>query len=303
MNDKIQYYNDLMKLTYGDAINKLLSLHGASTDDYYREQSYNRFFNQEIKSITKGKFTRTADGLYCHHIDEDKYLNLSDINYIRKNNYPFELQRKERLVFCDLFEHLILHALIAKETNGKFGFPGYITYISPMIEDWFIAQNQPLGKEWMMNCYHRAYLNPKEAQDVLDSVKLILPKRCIDKINEIDQEIEEFNRQRESFLKAKKEWENGREEREKKERIQLRIRQENEEKIKINKFYEKYPKFKELNIQINTPRKRLLSMLYELKYDKSFATKKDFETFKLSAFREDILQELYRTILLTSSNK
>ncbi len=29
MNDKIQYYNDLMKLTYGDAINKLLSLHGA----------------------------------------------------------------------------------------------------------------------------------------------------------------------------------------------------------------------------------------------------------------------------------
>ena len=35
-------------------------------DDYYREKSYERFLNNEIKHITKGKYSRTNDGVFCN---------------------------------------------------------------------------------------------------------------------------------------------------------------------------------------------------------------------------------------------
>ena len=54
--------------TYSQAVAYLLNKYGAVTDDYYKEKSYTRFLNGEIKSITKGKYTRSSEGLYCHHI-------------------------------------------------------------------------------------------------------------------------------------------------------------------------------------------------------------------------------------------
>src|SRR5699024_11101712 len=102
----------------------LLQKYGHALDDYYREASYVRFMQGEIKNITKGKYSRTSEGLYCHHIDEIKILKISDQSFIKRDNIPFRHQKRERLIYCDLIEHTILHVLITKETSNEFGLPG-----------------------------------------------------------------------------------------------------------------------------------------------------------------------------------
>lgn len=108
-----------MELSYLDAVNILLKKYGGSIEDYFKEQSYNRFLNGETKSISKGKISRTNEGLYFHHIDENRYLNLSNLGFIKVQKPPFSVQQKDRLVYCDLIEHIILHTLITKETKKK----------------------------------------------------------------------------------------------------------------------------------------------------------------------------------------
>src|SRR5699024_44551 len=117
---KLEEYKNLLTKTYDEAVEYLLQKYGPATDDYYREKSYERFLSGKIKSITKGDYTRTSEGLFCHHIDEKEALNLSNVFFIKNFKYSFELQKKERLVFCDLIEHTILHVLISKETIFKF---------------------------------------------------------------------------------------------------------------------------------------------------------------------------------------
>src|SRR5690606_10185794 len=109
--------------------------------------SYQRFINGEIKTITKGKAARTSEGLYCHHIDEIKWLKISDQYFVKKYNIPFETQRKSRLVYCDLVEHTILHVLIAKETSFEYGNSEYVIYLKPEIEEWYLDERIP-NLEW-----------------------------------------------------------------------------------------------------------------------------------------------------------
>ena len=78
---KYNEYSQLLDATYSQAVAYLLNKYGAVTDDYYKEKSYTRFLNGEIKSISKGKYTRASEGLYCHHISEDKFQNLSKIHF------------------------------------------------------------------------------------------------------------------------------------------------------------------------------------------------------------------------------
>ncbi|MFS0938019.1 hypothetical protein [Enterococcus casseliflavus] len=136
-------YEFLLTLSYEEATQHLLNKHGAVSDDYFRESSYERFLKGEIKSITKGKYSKTSDGLYCHHIDENKYSNMSKLPVIKRYKYPFESQKKERLTYCDLLEHLILHALIIKETKGTYGVSGYKGYLYPDAENWYVKNNEP----------------------------------------------------------------------------------------------------------------------------------------------------------------
>ena len=58
-------YLDLQSKTYAEAVDFLLQKYGPAQDDYFREKSYQRFMNREIKSISKGKISRTHEGLYC----------------------------------------------------------------------------------------------------------------------------------------------------------------------------------------------------------------------------------------------
>lgn len=175
--EKLNTYRELLSKSYEEAVNILLEKYGPSTDDYFRESSYEKFLRGENKSIAKGKYARTKEGLYCHHIDEDKHLKLADNQYIRKYEYPFELQKKDRLVYCDLFEHAILHALIAKETDFQLGFPGYTHHILPNIEDWFLRKEIP-RVEWRKNCYDKAYLSPEDTFKLIGEINKLLGKEA-----------------------------------------------------------------------------------------------------------------------------
>lgn len=92
---RYEYYEDLLSKSYEDVVEFFLQKYGLAQDDYFREKSYKKFMNNEIKSITKGKISRTSEGLYCHHIDEDKMLKISDINFVKK--MKFRLTTKEKI--------------------------------------------------------------------------------------------------------------------------------------------------------------------------------------------------------------
>lgn len=164
------YYLELLNLNYDEVVANLLEKYGPAKDDYYRESSYKRFLNGEIKSITKGKYTRTSEGLYCHHIYENQYEKMADKDYIKRQKIPHEFQRKENLVYCNLIEHAILHAIIAKETQNKFGIKGLQTYMLDSIRDWYVYGIKPL-QEWELNCYARSFVEEDQADFIIASIK------------------------------------------------------------------------------------------------------------------------------------
>ncbi len=79
--------------------------------------------------------------MYVHHIDEDKAIMLSTVEIIKKFNYPFEWQKAERLVYCDLLEHLLLHIKIQEFPHPKkwlghdVGIEGSLNFIIPELND------------------------------------------------------------------------------------------------------------------------------------------------------------------------
>jgi len=120
------------------------------------------------------RVTRTKDGLYVHHKYEDYAIMLGNPEYAKKN--PYEWQKKENLVYCNLLEHLLLHLLIceypAKDKNEyeQVGIGGVVNFIVPELNDVYSGFLSKLS--WQQNC-HRAILNHKD-------VYLLLLKRYKD---------------------------------------------------------------------------------------------------------------------------
>lgn len=189
-------YNYLLSISYDEAVEFLLHKYGTAQDDYFREKSYERFFKNEIKKITKGKFSRSIDGLECHHIDEDKFLYMTNENSIKAQKIPFEYHQKEKLVFCDVIEHAILHVLIAKETSLTFGSTGYITFLRPKIQDWYLDKIIPQKSKHHITCYHKAYIKPEEASVLLGRMDKILfieeEKKQQKKLEEEEKKLEKI---------------------------------------------------------------------------------------------------------------
>lgn len=161
-----------LEKSYASYCDYLINKYGVASDDYYSEVSYNRFKEGTIKSLQKKKISRTQEGLYCHHIDENKQILISRQNAIKQFDIPFEFQKKDRLVYCDLIEHGILHVLIAKESveqgtignNDQFvGINGYIDFIRPNIVEWLIERKVP-STQWMINCRNSILLPLKDAE-------------------------------------------------------------------------------------------------------------------------------------------
>ena len=56
--DTYQHYINLLNMSYDEVIVLLNKQYGKVTDNYYKEKSYNKFLNGEIKFISKGSFLR-----------------------------------------------------------------------------------------------------------------------------------------------------------------------------------------------------------------------------------------------------
>lgn len=93
--------NTELSMNYYDLCNYLKRKYGNALYDY--------FSTPECKSRNP-KIGRGIEGLYCHHIDEDKGSDLS--GPVSSQRQPFEWQKADRLVYCNLLEHLILHLKI-----------------------------------------------------------------------------------------------------------------------------------------------------------------------------------------------
>ena len=76
----------------------------------------NYFTNESYTSKTQ-KIGRGNEGLYIHHIDEDKGIMLSTKEFAQLS--PFEWQKADRLVYCNLLEHLVLHIKIVEYPQPK----------------------------------------------------------------------------------------------------------------------------------------------------------------------------------------
>lgn len=170
---KYNYYINLLNSTYEDAVKQLIEKHGEVIDDYYREKSYAKFLNGEIKTIARGKYSKTGEGLYCHHTLETKYENISDKKFIAHFKYPYEYHKKENLVYCDLIEHLILHTLIGKETNGVRGVRGIVAHIMPTVQDWYVYDDIPTAI-WEQLCRERAFLPESYIQKIFIEIGYLL---------------------------------------------------------------------------------------------------------------------------------
>lgn len=97
--------------------------------------------------------TRTNEELLCHHIDEDKAIMLCNDKFAANN--PFEYQKADRLVYCNLLEHLLLHVKIAENPspdaneNELPGIGGVINFICKDLND--IYSGKEFADEWRKN--------------------------------------------------------------------------------------------------------------------------------------------------------
>lgn len=135
-------YEKMLSMSYDDIVKLLMKKYGTAKHDYFTDR----------ECTLKNKLvSRTAEGLFCHHIDEDKAIMLSNDEYAARN--PFEYQKKNRLVYCNLLEHLLLHVKIAEEPrnpdaneNELPGIGGAINYLCKQLNDIY-AGKEP-AEEW-----------------------------------------------------------------------------------------------------------------------------------------------------------
>jgi hypothetical protein len=134
-----------MAMTYNELVEYLLKKYGKAQYDYFSTAS--------CKSKNP-KVTRTKEGLYCHHIDEDKAIMLSTDKFAINN--PFEYQKADRLVYCNVLEHLMLHIKIFEEPKHEKanameiqGLGGVINFICPQMND-FYGGKEP-SQDWRVS--------------------------------------------------------------------------------------------------------------------------------------------------------
>ncbi len=135
------FYEPMLKMSYPDIVSALLEKYGAAKHNYFKDAN----------CTTKNpQVTRTSEGLYCHHIDEDKAIMLSNDKFAAAN--PFDYQKANRLVYCNLLEHLLLHVKIAENPNVQAnenelpGIGGAINFICKDLND--IYSGKKFTEDW-----------------------------------------------------------------------------------------------------------------------------------------------------------
>lgn len=142
--DGTSYYESMLKMSYQDIVSALLKKYGSAKHNYFKDTACK----------TKNSLvTRTNEGLFCHHIDEDKAIMLCNDKFAVNN--PIEYQKADRLVYCNLLEHLLLHVKIAENPspdaneNELPGIGGAIDFICKDLND--IYSGKEFSDEWRKN--------------------------------------------------------------------------------------------------------------------------------------------------------
>lgn len=133
-------------MSYIDLCHYLTQKYGAIDEPFYKDTDYHNGSNTTIR--------RSHDGLYIHHIDENKFIMLSNTEYIKMQNAPYECQLPDHLVYCNTLEHIILHWKIYKEYNNRpdkpiitvngitapvqLGIGGIFNYIVPLLNERYL---------------------------------------------------------------------------------------------------------------------------------------------------------------------
>lgn len=142
--DGTSYYESMLKMSYQDIVSALLKKYGSAKHNYFKDTAC---------KIKNPLVTRTNEGLFCHHIDEDKAIMLCNDKFAANN--PFEYQKADRLVYCNLLEHLLLHVKIAENPNPDAnenelpGIGGAINFICKELND--IYSGKEFADEWRKN--------------------------------------------------------------------------------------------------------------------------------------------------------
>ena len=130
---KSEEVNKELAMSYKELVNYLIKKYGKAQGDY--------FVNESCKTKNRN-ISRSKEGLLIHHIDEDKAIMLSDSRWAVNN--PFEYQKADRLVYCNILEHLILHIKIVEEPTPKGarlledeGIGGAVNFICPQLNDFY----------------------------------------------------------------------------------------------------------------------------------------------------------------------
>lgn len=67
-------------------------------------------------------------------------------------------------------------------------------------------------------------------------------------------------------------------------------------KERIKEFYRHFPYFEEMNIRFDTPRSKVLSMLYDLKYHTVYTSKKELDSAMKPYIKDQLLEDLYLAV-------
>lgn len=148
-------------MTYAELVKHLLAKYGSAKEDYFLDDDF---------KTKNPRISRTSEGLYCHHIDEDKEIMLSVKNYAKEA--PFEYQLADRLVYCNILEHLLLHIKITEEPPAKgFNFlqrqgrGGAINIMIPQINDYY--NGYEFKREYLKKAFSLIKNNYKDYIEVL----------------------------------------------------------------------------------------------------------------------------------------
>ncbi len=165
-----------LKMTYDELVDYLLKKYGPAQYDY--------FCNESCKS-KNSKISRTNEGLYCHHIDENKAILLSNDKFAVNN--PFEYQKANRLVYCNVLEHLILHIKIVEEPKNENanqmeiqGIGGAVCFICPQINDYF--NGYEFKQQYLINIFSLIENNFNDYIDILEYFLDVVEKNPIYKL-------------------------------------------------------------------------------------------------------------------------
>lgn len=140
-----QEFDVVKDYNYDQYCDYLTQKYGSGLSDYFTK-SWN----------PNPKCKRTKEGLFAHHVDEDKMIMLSEKKIAQM--CPFEWQLKDSIVYCDYLEHLFLHSLICKFPNVNrvpnvdVGIGGVVNFLVPELNDMY--SGFPVSQPWKQNCFN-----------------------------------------------------------------------------------------------------------------------------------------------------